>query len=98
MYVGSRSERQDNWVNNYGGNFDLYLRTQLVDNGIDPKNDVRIVEIPVFPTIGAITTHTIDAGFLDTIFAAVALKNNSNELAPVFSYRDVGLLRPATMA
>jgi sulfonate transport system substrate-binding protein len=76
-------------VNNYGGNFDLYLRRQLVDNGIDPKKDVRIVEIPVFQIIGAITTHTIDAGFVDTIFAAAALKNNSNELTPVFSYRDV---------
>ena len=77
-------------VNNYGGNFDLYLRRELVDNGLDPKKDVRIVEIPVFQVIPAITTRTIDAGFLDTIFSAVALKNHSNDFAPVFSYRDVG--------
>ena len=77
-------------VNNYGGNFDLYLRRELVDNGLDPKNDVKIIEIPFFQTIPALATKTIDAGFLDTIFTAVALKNNSNDLAPVFSYRDVG--------
>jgi len=77
-------------VNNYGGNFDLYLRRHLADNGLDPKTDVRIIEIPVFQIISAITTRIIDAGMIDTIFTAVALKNNSNDLTPVFSYRDVG--------
>lgn len=76
-------------VNNYGGNFDLYLRRELVDNGLDPKKDVKIIEIPFFQAIPALSTRTIDAGFLDTIFTAVALKNHSNDLAPVFSYRDV---------
>jgi ABC-type nitrate/sulfonate/bicarbonate transport system substrate-binding protein len=77
-------------VNNYGGNFDLYLRRHLADNGLDPKTDVKIIEIPVFQIIAAITTRIIDAGMIDTIFTAVALKNNTNDLAPVFSYRDVG--------
>jgi len=77
-------------VNNYGGNFDLYLRRHLADNGLDPKTDVRIIEVPVFQIISAITTLIIDAGMIDTIFTAVALKNNSNDLTPVFSYRDVG--------
>lgn len=77
-------------VNNYGGNFDLYLRRHLVDNGLDPKTDVRIVEIRTFQIIGAITSKRIDAGVLDTIFTAAALKNHSNELTPVFSYHDVG--------
>lgn len=77
-------------INNYGGNFDLYLRRELVDNGLDPKKDVKIIEIPFFQIIPAINTRTIDAGVLDTIFTAVALKNYSNDLTPVFSYRDVG--------
>lgn len=77
-------------VNNYGGNFDLYLRRHLVDNGLDPKTDVRIVEIPIFQIISAITSKRIDAGVVDTIFTAAALKNNSNELTPVFTYRDIG--------
>jgi ABC-type nitrate/sulfonate/bicarbonate transport system substrate-binding protein len=77
-------------VNNYGGNFDLYLRRHLVDNGLDPKTDVRIVEILVFQIIPAITSKRIDAGVLDTIFTAEALKNHGNDLTPVFSYRDVG--------
>jgi ABC-type nitrate/sulfonate/bicarbonate transport system substrate-binding protein len=77
-------------VNNYGGNFDLYLRRHLVDNGLDPKTDVRIVEIPIFQIIPAITTKRIDAGVVDTIFTAAALKNNANDLTPVFTYRDVG--------
>ena len=62
----------------------------LVDNGLDPKTDVRIVEIPIFQIISAITSKRIDAGVVDTIFTAAALKNNSNELAPVFTYRDIG--------
>jgi ABC-type nitrate/sulfonate/bicarbonate transport system substrate-binding protein len=77
-------------VNNYGGNFDLYVRRYLADKGLDPKIDVRIIEIPVFQIISAITTRIIDAGMVDTIFTAVALKNYSSELTPVFSYRDVG--------
>ena len=77
-------------VNNYGGNFDLYLRRQLVDNGLDPKTDVRIVEIPIFQIIPAIISKRIDAGVVDTIFTAAALKNNTNDLTPVFTYRDVG--------
>jgi ABC-type nitrate/sulfonate/bicarbonate transport system substrate-binding protein len=80
-------------VNNYGGNFDLYLRRELVDHGLDPKKDVKIIEIPFFQAIPALATRTIDAGFLDTIFTAVALKNHSRDLAPVFSYRDVALFK-----
>ena len=77
-------------VNNYAGNFDLYLRRHLVDNGLDPKTDVRIVEIPIFQIIPAITSRQIDAGVVDTIFTAAALKNNSKDLTPVFTYRDIG--------
>lgn len=77
-------------VNNYGGNFDLYLRRHLLDNGLDPKKDVKIVEIPVFQVLPAMLTRTIDAGFVDTVFAAGALKNNGNDVVPVFSYTDVG--------
>ena len=57
---------------------------------LDPKTDVRIVEIPIFQIIPAITSRRIDAGVVDTIFTAAALKNNSNELTPVFTYRDIG--------
>jgi ABC-type nitrate/sulfonate/bicarbonate transport system substrate-binding protein len=76
-------------VNNYAGAFDIYLRRQLADNGLDPNRDVRIVEIPIFQIIPAITNRIIDAGFVDTIFTAAALKNYTHELTPVFSFRDV---------
>jgi ABC-type nitrate/sulfonate/bicarbonate transport system substrate-binding protein len=76
-------------VNGYGGNFDLFLRRHLVDNGLDPKTDVRIVEILTTQIIPALVSKQIDAGVVDGIFAATALKHYANDMVPLFTYRDV---------
>ena len=34
-------------VNNYGGNYDIYLRYWLKHNGLDPEKDVKILIVPV---------------------------------------------------
>jgi ABC-type nitrate/sulfonate/bicarbonate transport system substrate-binding protein len=80
-------------VNGYGGNFDLFLRRYLVDNGLDPKTDVRIVEILTPQIIPALVSKQIDAGVLDGIFAATALKRYANVMVPLFTYRDVAPFR-----
>jgi NitT/TauT family transport system substrate-binding protein len=76
-------------VNGYGGNFDLFLRRHLVDNGLDPKTDVRIVEILTTQIIPALVSKQIDAGVVDGIFAATALKHYANDMVPLFTYWDV---------
>ena len=76
-------------VNGYGGNFDLFLRRHLVDNGLDPKTDVRIVEILTMQIIPALVSKQIDVGVIDGIFAATALKHYANDMVPLFTYRDV---------
>src|SRR5262249_11999369 len=80
-------------VNGYGGNFDLFLRRHLVDNGLDPKTDVRIVEILTTQIIPALLSKQIDAGVVDGIFAATALKHYANDMVPLFTYRDVAPFR-----
>lgn len=80
-------------VNGYGGNFDLFLRRHLVDNGLDPKTDVRIVEILTPQIIPALLSKQIDAGVVDGIFAATAMKHHANEMTPLFTYRDVAPFR-----
>jgi NitT/TauT family transport system substrate-binding protein len=80
-------------VNGYGGNFDLFLRRHLVDNGLDPKTDVRIVEIRTPQIIPALLSKQIDAGVVDGIFAATALKHYANDMVPLFTYRDVAPFR-----
>src|SRR5262249_23588624 len=55
-------------VNNYGGNFDLYLRHTLEQNGLDPKSDVQILEVPIAAVFQALDSKQIDAGVVPALF------------------------------
>ncbi|QRG09085.1 ABC transporter substrate-binding protein [Xanthobacter dioxanivorans] len=60
-------------VNAFGTGVDLLLRVVLKKNGLDPRRDVRIVEIS-FPSIGmALREGRVDCGVLPLPFGATEL-------------------------
>ncbi len=76
-------------VNNYGGNFDLYLRYILEQNGLDPKNDVQILEVPIPAVFQALDSKQIDAGVVPALFVPRAEATMPGKLKPLFTYRDI---------
>lgn len=73
-------------VNAFGTAVDLILRVILKKNGIDPRKDVRIVEIS-FPSIGpALREKRVDVGVLPLPFGATELAKGG--LRPVFRGSD----------
>jgi ABC-type nitrate/sulfonate/bicarbonate transport system substrate-binding protein len=76
-------------VNNYGGNFDLYLRHILVENGLDPKNDVQILEVPIAAVYQALDSKQIDVGVVPALFVPRAEATLPGKLKPLFTYRDI---------
>ncbi|HEY7066544.1 MAG TPA: ABC transporter substrate-binding protein [Chloroflexota bacterium] len=76
-------------ISAYGGNFDLYLRQMLDQNGLDPKKDVQILEVPIPATYQALDTRQIDAGALPTLSVPLAETNFPGKFKPLFSYRDI---------
>jgi ABC-type nitrate/sulfonate/bicarbonate transport system substrate-binding protein len=76
-------------VNNYGGNFDLYLRHILDENGLDPKNDVQILEVPIPTVFQALDARQIDVGVVPALFVPRAEATMPGKLRPLFTYRDI---------
>jgi ABC-type nitrate/sulfonate/bicarbonate transport system substrate-binding protein len=76
-------------VNNYGGNFDLYLRHMLDENGVDSRRDVQILEIPIAAVYQALDTNQIDAGVVPALFVPRAEQTFPGKFKPLFTYRDI---------
>jgi ABC-type nitrate/sulfonate/bicarbonate transport system substrate-binding protein len=76
-------------VNNYGGNFDLYLRHILDENGLDSKNDVQILEVPIAAVYQALDARQIDVGVVPALFVPRAEATLPGKLRPLFTYRDI---------
>lgn len=73
-------------VNAFGTAVDLMLRVALKKNGLDPRRDVRIVEIS-FPSIGAaIREKRVDCGIVPLPFAAI--ERAKGGLRSVFQAKD----------
>ncbi|HEV2508418.1 ABC transporter substrate-binding protein [Bosea sp. (in: a-proteobacteria)] len=73
-------------VNAFGTAVDLLLRVALKKNGLDPRRDVRIVEIS-FPSIGAaIREKRVDCGVLPLPFGAT--ERAKGGLRAVFQGKD----------
>ncbi len=65
-------------VNAFGTITDLVLRVALKNNGMDPRRDVRIVEIS-FPSIGpALRQDRIQGGILPVPFGEIELSKGGN--------------------
>jgi NitT/TauT family transport system substrate-binding protein len=76
-------------VNNYGGNFDIYLRHTLAQNGIDPRRDADILEVPIQGIFQALDTRQIDSGVVPSEVVPVADEQFPGKFRPLFTYRDV---------
>ncbi|MDB5511403.1 MAG: transporter substrate binding protein [Enterovirga sp.] len=73
-------------VNAFGTAVDLVLRVVLKKNNLDPRRDVKIVEVS-FPSIGAaIREKRVDCGSLPLPFSAT--ENAKGGIRPVFHGRD----------
>ena len=58
-------------VNAFGASTDLVLRVALKKNGLDPKRDIRVVEVGFPAMAAAIREKRIDCGILVLPFSAV---------------------------
>jgi ABC-type nitrate/sulfonate/bicarbonate transport system substrate-binding protein len=76
-------------VNNYGGVFDIYLRQMLDKNGVDPKKDVKIVEVPIANIYQALSTKQIDAGAVPVLFVPLAETKFKGQFKILFDFADV---------
>ncbi len=70
-------------VNAYGASTDLVLRVALKKAGLDPKRDVRVVEIGFPAMAAAIREKRVDCGILVLPFTAVEVPKGG--LRPVFN-------------
>jgi ABC-type nitrate/sulfonate/bicarbonate transport system substrate-binding protein len=74
-------------VNAFNGSVDIILRIALQRHGLDPRKDVRVVELP-FGNIGpAIRQKRIDAGVLGMPFQVDEARQGG--IRPIFSTVDV---------
>jgi sulfonate transport system substrate-binding protein len=76
-------------VNNYGGNYDIYLRYWLAKYGLDPKNDLEILVIPVPSILPSLVNRQLDVGPLASLDSAKAKQQYGNDLKILFTYDDV---------
>jgi NitT/TauT family transport system substrate-binding protein len=76
-------------VNNYGGNFDLYLRHMLDENGVDSRRDAQILEIPIAAIYQALDTSQIDVGVVPALFVPRAEQSFPGKFKPLFTYKDI---------
>jgi len=76
-------------VNNYGGNYDIYLRYWLAKYGLDPKTDVEILVVPVPSILPSLVNRQIDLGPLASLDSAKAKQQYGNTLETLFTYDDV---------
>jgi ABC-type nitrate/sulfonate/bicarbonate transport system substrate-binding protein len=76
-------------INNFGGNFDIYLRYMLERRGLDPKKDVQILEVPIPAVIQGLMSKRIDAGAVTPPLVWLAGLKFKDKIKPVFSYSDV---------
>lgn len=76
-------------VNNFAGNYDIYLRHILEKNGLDPKKDVAIVELPLPAIAGAITTGRIALGGMAPPMFMASEARSPGKLKRLFDFTDV---------
>jgi len=76
-------------VNNYGGNYDIYLRYWAGKHGLDPKKDMDVVVVPVPSMLLALVNRQIDMVPLAAFQQAQVLQRYPGRLKTIFTYEDV---------
>ncbi|MEE8450040.1 MAG: hypothetical protein V3S39_10450 [Thermodesulfobacteriota bacterium] len=84
-------------VNNYAGNFDLYLRYMLSKHGLNPKKDTAILEMPIPAVIKSLLAKdrplakAFIAGYLEAI--KETKRDLESTLADWSAFADIGLIK-----
>jgi NitT/TauT family transport system substrate-binding protein len=76
-------------VNNYGGNYDLYLRYWLKRNGLDPEKDVKITIVPVPAMVPALINKQIDVAPIASFDRVILNQRYPGQTRTLFDYDDV---------
>lgn len=76
-------------VNNYGGNYDLYLRYWLKRNGLDPEKDLKITIVPVPAMVPALINKQIDIAPIASFDRVILNQRYPGQTKTLFDYDDV---------
>jgi NitT/TauT family transport system substrate-binding protein len=76
-------------VNNYGGNYDLYLRFWLRHNGLDPERDVKIIIVPVPAMVPSLINKQIDIAPIASFDRVILNQRYPGQTRTLFDYDDV---------
>ncbi|MEE8449503.1 MAG: ABC transporter substrate-binding protein [Thermodesulfobacteriota bacterium] len=76
-------------INNFGGNFDIYMRYMLEKRGLDPKKDVQFLEFPLPATIKGLLSKRIDVGAVTPPLVWLTGLKFKDKIKPLFSFTDV---------
>lgn len=76
-------------VNNYGGNYDLYLRYWLKRNGLDPEKDVKITIVPVPAMVPSLINKQIDIAPIASFDRVILNQRYPGQTKTLFDYDDV---------
>ena len=76
-------------VNNYGGNYDIYLRYWLTKKGINSKTDLEVVIVPVPSLLPSLINRQVDLVPLAAFARSIADRRYPGQTKEIFSYDDV---------
>jgi len=76
-------------INNYGGNYDIFLRYWLTKNGLDPKKDVSIMLVPIPAALPSLINRQSDVVAMAAFARGIADQQYPGQTKAVFSYDDV---------
>ena len=76
-------------VNNYGGNYDIYLRYWLKRNGLDPEKDVKIIVVPVPAMVPSLINRQVHIVPIASFDRVILDQRYSGQTRTLFDYDDV---------
>jgi ABC-type nitrate/sulfonate/bicarbonate transport system substrate-binding protein len=76
-------------VNNYGGNYDMYLRYWLKRNGLDPEKDLKIIIVPVPAMVPALINRQVHIVPIASFDRVILDQRYPGQTRTLFDYDDV---------
>jgi ABC-type nitrate/sulfonate/bicarbonate transport system substrate-binding protein len=76
-------------VNNYGGNYDMYLRYWLKRNGLDPEKDLKIIIVPVPAMVPSLINRQVHIVPIASFDRVILDQRYPGQTRTLFDYDDV---------
>jgi ABC-type nitrate/sulfonate/bicarbonate transport system substrate-binding protein len=76
-------------VNNYGGNYDIYLRYWLKRNGLDPEKDLKIIIVPVPAMVPSLINRQVHIVPIASFDRVILDQRYPGQTRMLFDYDDV---------